>query len=99
MSNPAICARYAKIVIINNVLIEIQLSRVENLREFWYWYFKLFRFCLLELLSGIIYISKFGDNFVNLSTIVGLLKIDFFWYERPKTNLDTPAVLAYWLIW
>ena len=34
MSNPAICARYAKIVIINNVLIEIQLSRVENLREF-----------------------------------------------------------------
>ena len=75
----------------------MQVSLVENLKLLLYWY--LLKFCLLELLSGIIYISKLGDNFVNLSTIVGLLKIDFFWYERPKTNLDTPAVLAYWLIW
>ena len=34
ISNPAICAKYAKIVIINNVLIEIELSRVENRKNF-----------------------------------------------------------------
>ena len=34
ISNPAICAKYAKIVIINNVLIEIELSRVENRKKF-----------------------------------------------------------------
>lgn len=54
----------------------MQVSLVENLKLLLYWY--LLKFCLLELLSGIIYISKFGDSLVSLSTIVGLYKIDFF---------------------